>query len=83
MESRAETMPCQVRVNGRPCRAAPMRGAGYCIAHRHHRLGVASVSLAALSKLAEEFDERSREASQLYSAAEFVSWLKPELDGQD
>ncbi len=38
-------------------------------------------ALVDLWRLAEEFDERSREVGELYPAAEFVAWLKPELDG--
>ncbi len=39
------------------------------------------MTLAELWRLAEEFDQRSREAGELYPAAEFVAWLKPDLDG--
>ena len=40
-----------------------------------------SATLFDLWRFAEEFDERSREVGELYPAAEFVAWLKPELDG--
>jgi hypothetical protein len=66
-------------INGRLCRAAPLRGRPYCFAHRL-RLGAdATVTVRELYRLAEEFDQRSREAGELYPAVEFVEWLKPEL----
>lgn len=77
-----DRMPCPVRVNGQPCRARPLRDRPYCYAHdRYGASGRLNVRLADLWRLADEFDERSCEAGELYSASEFVAWLKPELDG--
>jgi hypothetical protein len=39
------------------------------------------VTLRELWRLAGEFDRASREVGELYSAAEFISWIKPELAG--
>ncbi len=76
-------MECSVITNGLPCRARPLRDRPYC--YNHHRYGATtearSATLVDLWRLAEEFDERSREVGELYPAAEFVAWLKPELDG--
>jgi hypothetical protein len=57
-----------------------MRGTDVCYPHRHHRLAGVTVSLLELTRLAETFDQRSRSAGELYPAADFVSWLAPELD---
>jgi hypothetical protein len=75
-------MACSVIINGLPCRAWPLRDRPYC--YNHHRYGATkarSATLVDLWRLAEEFDERSREVGELYPAAEFVAWLKPDLDG--
>jgi hypothetical protein len=74
---------CRILLNGRPCRALPVRGADYCIGHRRHRLADASVTLAELWRLAEEPDQRSAEAGELYPAVKFVAWVKPDLDGME
>lgn len=76
-------MACRALVNGRPCRAASRRDGDYCQAHRHVEHVAVTVSLADLWRLAEEFDQRSREAGERYSAASFVEWLKPGLNGLD
>lgn len=47
--------------------------------HRHALTGGLTVTVAELFRLAEEFDQRSAEAGERYSAAEFVAWVKPEL----
>ena len=39
------------------------------------------VALDDLWRLAEEFDRRSREAGELYSTAEFLSWASPSWPG--
>lgn len=68
-------------VDGRPCQVAPWRGRTYCWPHRFAVSAGTSVTLDELWRLAEEFDQRSREAGELYPAVEFVAWVKPELDG--
>ncbi len=75
-------MECSVIIHGLPCRARPLRDTPYC--YNHHRYGgpkALSATLFDLWRFAEEFDERSREVGELYPAAEFVAWLKPDLDG--
>lgn len=70
---------CRVSVDGRRCRAAPLRGRVYCYAHRFSVAGDFTVTVAELGRLAEEFDQRSAEVGELYPAVEFVAWVKPEL----
>lgn len=75
-------MACSVILDGQPCRGWPLRDKPYCYTHdRYGGPRARKASLVELWRLAEEFDERSRDAGELYSATEFVAWLKPELDG--
>jgi len=75
----ASALRCRALVRGEPCRAFSLRDAEYCQGHRHVEHVDVLIPLVDLWRLAEEFDSRSREAGELYSAAEFLSWLKPEL----
>lgn len=54
-----------------------MPGRPYCYAHRVG-VGDRSVTLRELLRLADEFDASS---SERFTAAEFVAWVKPEIDG--
>lgn len=76
-------MACSVILNGQPCRGWALRDRPYCYAHDRYGSPKAqpTTTLGDLWRFAEEFDQRSSEAGELYSAAEFVAWLKPELDG--
>lgn len=46
---------------------------------RERRMRVAQVMEPDAGQPELEYDQQSAEAGELYSAAEFVSWLKPEL----
>lgn len=72
-------MPCRVLINGRTCRATPIRGTDYCFSHRRHRLAATSVTLAELWSLAEVFDGCGADGVRC-SAAEFVEWLRVDLE---
>lgn len=65
-----------LRKDGEPCTAPVLRSGPYCYAHRGVEIAGATVQLAELGSLAEEFD---RTGGGRWTAAEFIEWALPEL----